>query len=78
VRLKVALAAPEQLLALALRAKLASLLMGPLVTLGDLPADLVEGLLRRRPPRAWFLTDRPWIPILLRHALHSSSLRLEG
>ena len=48
--------------------------MRPLVALGDLPPELVEGQLRRRSPRAGFLTGGAWVLILLRHALHSSSL----
>jgi hypothetical protein len=45
--LVVPVTALEQLLALTYRSKLASLLMGPLVALGDLPAEIVEGQLSR-------------------------------
>src|SRR5690349_18648476 len=40
--------------------------MRPLVALGDLLSDIVEGLLRRRSPRAWFLTWRAWFLALFR------------
>jgi hypothetical protein len=40
--------------------------MRPLVALGDLLSDIVEGLLCCRSPRAWFLTWRAWFLVLLR------------
>jgi hypothetical protein len=64
-RLRVPFAAPLQPLLLARRPKLASLLMGPLVALSDLLSEIVEGLLCRRSPRAWFLTWRAWFLVLL-------------
>ncbi|HEY1509268.1 MAG TPA: hypothetical protein VGF93_09725 [Solirubrobacteraceae bacterium] len=65
---------PELLLAIARRSKLASFLMGRLVALGDLPAQLVEGLIGRRTPWARFLARLSWFLSLLGHLLHSSSL----
>jgi hypothetical protein len=64
---KVLLAAPEDLLALPLGPKLASLLVGALVPLGDVLRELAERRIRRRPARSGFMS-------LLSHALHSSSL----
>jgi len=69
------LTAPELLLPLAGRSKLASLLLGPLVALSDLLAEIVERRVRCRSPRAGFLTGRAWLLILLGHLLDSSSLR---
>ena len=48
-------------------AKLAGLLLGLLVALGDLLAEIVEGRPRPRPSRIWLLRS-------LRHAMHLSSL----
>jgi hypothetical protein len=51
----VSLTTPEDLLTVTLAAKLASLLVGLLVAVRDLLAEVVKGGRRRRSSRAWFL-----------------------
>jgi len=76
--LKVAFAAPEQLLLLACCSPFASLLRCLFVTLGDLSAEIVEGRVGRRSSRARFFTRPFGLCTLLWHVCHSSSLRIEG
>jgi hypothetical protein len=65
--LDVVFTAPAQLLALACCPALTSFLTCLFVSLGDLFPELVEGHVRRRSSRAWFLTDPVWLLIVFGH-----------